>query len=305
MGVSDDWLLALAEAGVAAPNVQAEVAAALHDDLQIEECLKARRGVVIYRASLRGRRLIVKQGVPNAAEVLQEMRAARLRMAGGPNDVVAPVVAVNDILVMDEAPGQPMQLALDDLGPGDTRNARMARVGDWALSYTGGNYDTGVFGKTYWFRKRSEEIAKARVAEEMRGALQNVMAWLERHAERIAGAPVTKGTVHGDLTPMNLHLDDKDILWGFDVGTGPRMPIARDLARFMVTWARSSNLPDGLGLEEAMALARPVLRDDELTTLLPFFLGEQIAGRLAEQMPDGVRARRIQQMAVTLMETYP
>jgi len=300
-----DWLFNMIDAGVDAPGVQKRLREATGLDLRIEECLKVKNGAAVYRGTLDGRRVIAKRGLHNAAMVRDTMAASRERMADGPYRVVAPIAATDDILVMEHAPGREVKGVLDALGGGSARRAVLTRCGEWARTYAGTDIETGTFGSGFWLRKHRQPHAEGSLHPEVQATWDALMGWLEDRAARVAGVSVTRGRCHGDLTPMNLHLDDDGVLWGFDIGAEMRLPLARDVARFVVTWLRSSVFEDGFCGQELRALAGPVLPASEFDTLLPFFLGETIAGRLPEERADSEKWMRMRWMVSALMETFP
>ena len=115
---------------------------------------------------------------------------------------------------------------------------------------------------------------------------------------------VTKAATHGDFVSINAHYHEGTI-YGLDVQGLAYMPVARDVARFLV-WTQAQTPPPtapsewicGIAKADVTAiLASDILPDLEKAELLPFFIGKQIAARMGEFQNDSAAMARLRVMA--------
>jgi hypothetical protein len=135
-----------------------------------------------------------------------------------------------------------------------------------------------------------EEAALAQGLDRQVPLIQQATRSLRRLGRGLAGAPFTRAATHGDFVAINAHLDGGRII-GVDVQGEAWLPLARDIARFLV-WQQIKDpapgpLRHGIAAQDFQAfLAAPLLSGEEVETILPFFIGLGLVQRLAEQ-PEG------------------
>jgi hypothetical protein len=101
----------------------------------------------------------------------------------------------------------------------------------------------------------------------------------------------------------------QDVLYGVDIQGEAVLPLARDAARFLVwtqlheprTAAEAEGLVHGIAKRDWEAfLASGLLDLQGQTKLLPFFVGDQLFGRLLE----GSKSKTVTRRALQMAEAY-
>ncbi len=279
-----------------------------YGDVVIERVLRVMddRAVFLVR---RGREsLVMKRFLgPEAPRVVHSLAAELDRMAEAmgkdPFRLVACRAAEPEagFVLMSRAPGKRLSEAIAR-ADGARRHRLIGLAGQWLAAYAEPRRLQGTFGPAHWIRRASTRTKDHLPAEEA-AAVRAGLEALGRRANAHAGRPVTRAATHGDFVPVNLHLD-RGALWGLDIQGECWFPLARDAARFLI-WVHCF-APDGaptgpLGLSGAdvdAMLASGLLPEAEASTILPFFVGEQILVRTGDaSWPASGRRRLLQALA--------
>ncbi|WP_370399694.1 hypothetical protein [Sulfitobacter sp. JB4-11] len=170
---------------------------------------------------------------------------------------------------------------------GAERATLFEQSGAWLRQYSATRKRQATFGPRFWVKKLdavSTDPVTDPADQELAGdLLQNIRGRIEQ----VKGVPLVQAATHGDFVGMNMHIHD-GIICGVDIQGESWLPLARDAARFLV-WsqihdpARPSTRRYGIAAQDLAAFLRSdVLDAREVTTTLPFFIGEQLYLRLVE-----------------------
>ncbi len=261
--------------------------------LQIDSCRNHKPDSVVFFGRLAGKPVVIKQfttdGPARMAGMKAELDQVTSLMAGtrhGINPCLMVLPKLGAIVL-----GHAGDLRLSDalkVAAGD-RAALMAQAGDWLATYVGPRRRIESFRPRRWLA-RMEEAALARGLDRQAPLIRQATRSLRQLGRGLAGAPFTRAATHGDFVAINAHLDGGRII-GVDVQGEAWLPLARDIARFLV-WQQIKDpapgpLRHGIAAQDFQAfLAAPLLSGEEVETILPFFIGLGLVQRLAEQ-PEG------------------
>jgi hypothetical protein len=207
----------------------------------------------------------------------------------GAAQVSAPVAAVPDagILVTAFVPGTPLLAALTGAAAPD-RAALVARAADWLARYVAPSLAARKRNTGPWIASAARAAARQPHPD-----LAEAEAAILAHMRHLAGdegwARWRAAISHGDFHPANL-IADGATLTGVDTGGSARMPLCKDIARFLTHLARRGiTLGPGTRLGvDAVALdifaERLGLSAREQARDLPFFLGFEMLIRV--ERPD-------------------
>ena len=155
--------------------------------------------------------------------------------------------------------GDPMTRTLPLIETPRRRLQLVTRAGAWLARYSEDDRGPAPLKLTH----HRGMVATAPIADlpaALRDPAERLRVRLLDMADRMTGGMATYGASHGDFVPGNLMVDRGD-LWGIDIGTGLRLPIALELARFL-NWAWLA-VPDpahaGLGSDDPAAGDRDVI----------------------------------------------
>lgn len=154
---------------------------------------------------------------------------------------------------------------------------------------------------------RAERAAASQPFARLRGIEADILAHLRQLAKMLGGAEWRIAICHGDFHPNNLVLDG-ECLTGIDLGASSRMPVTKDIARFLAHMGRRGMLPSGeryLGVD-AQGIEAFVetfaLTETERTRALPFFLGVEALIRVENRQMKNGRIRHAEEMYVALRD---
>ncbi|MBJ3761692.1 phosphotransferase [Maribius pontilimi] len=295
------WLSDVLSAADSAPALERALSDALGAPVRLGDLIAVRRGAELFAANVQGQDAVVKRflgpdGPATVTRAAREYDRLHPAMGQGPHRVVACLLSApgQSCLILQHAPGRPVSSALEEAQSDQARAAVLDRCGRWLSAYVGPTRSTDRFGPGFWIdRTRKMQGASELTDEDLRltGALLDAMA---TRAPDLRDAPVTRGAIHGDFKPSNLHLDADGAIWGFDIQATTRMPLARDVARFVSSWRRDPGIAvDPFPWPAVDALAREVLEPGEIASILRFFLAEQFAARLCAVTADGAESARL------------
>lgn len=197
------------------------------------------------------------------------------------------------LVVMAQVPGTPLLDLVAQLR-GPRRAARLAPAAAWLRRYTDVSEGWRAARCTGWLA-RAERTAQAQPFAELRGIEAGILDGIGRIAARIDGADWRVAICHGDFHPNNLLAEGRR-LTGIDTGGSARMPVLKDVARFLMHMARRGVCPSRrmwCGVDEGMRDAffeAFAMTEAERRLVLPFFLGIEA---LIRTETEALRPRRI------------
>lgn len=246
-----------------------------------------------------GREAIFRLATPETAEAqAREWReACRIwpYMQGARFRVAEPLAFFPErhLMVMERVTGIPL---LDH-----ARGLRAARRGEalapsaaWLRRYTDVSEAWRAAHCAGWLA-RAERAAQAQPFERLREIEAGILTSLERIAGRIDGAEWRVAICHGDFHPNNLLVNGKR-LTGIDTGASGRMPVLKDIARFLMHMARRGVVPSGrmwCGVDKGARdtfVEAFALTEAERRLVMPFFLGVEALIRVETE---ALRPRRL------------
>jgi len=222
-------------------------------------------------------------------------------MSDGPYRVVEPLhhSATHNLLVVEHAEGTPL---LEQLWQSDKvdRRQEMEPAARWLGLYTGVTEEWRGARHRRWLAK-AERAAGRQAFDSLRRIETQIIALLHQMADRMDGAEWRTAILHGDFHPNNLITRDGQFV-GIDTGGSARMPIYKDMARFLVHMARRGMVPSGktrLGVD-AIGLANMEevfdLNTFERQFALPFMIGCEVLLRVETRKLSSSRVRRSEEM---------
>ena len=235
-----------------------------------------------------------------ATRIWPHMQGARYRVA----EPLAHLPEVG-IMVVERVPGTPL---LEHLwsAPPDSRTALMPRAAAWLRRYTDVTEAWRATNPAGWLA-RAERAAASQPFARLRGIEADILTRLRQLAKMLEGAEWRIAICHGDFHPNNLVLDG-ECLTGIDLGASSRMPVTKDIARFLAHMGRRGMLPSGeryLGVD-AQGIEAFVetfaLTETERTRALPFFLGVEALIRVENRQMKNGRIRHAEEMYVALRD---
>jgi len=253
----------------------------------------------IHEGTWRGRSAIFRLATPEteAMQAREWQEACRIwpHMQGARFRVAEPLAYLPDmrLMVMEHVPGVPLLDHVTRLRA-DRRLARLSSAADWLRRYTDVSESWRGARCAGWLA-RAERATRGQPFPELRGIEAGILAALGHIADRLDGADWRVAICHGDFHPNNL-LVKGPTLTGIDTGGSGRMPVLKDVARFLMHMARRGHCPSGrmwCGVDEGMRDAFTeafALTGTERRLVLPFFLGVEALIRVETE---ALRPRRI------------
>ncbi|QIE44516.1 phosphotransferase [Pseudohalocynthiibacter aestuariivivens] len=255
----------------------------------------------IFHAGFEGHdavvRLFLSPDDDTAAREWDEMQRLWPYMSEGTLRIARPLFAcpAHGIVVTAAVPGTPLLEHLWTLDPAD-RSPYLPAAADWLHKSTAMSEGWRVASAKGWLRRAraaSEQQPWAHLAELESGILTE----MARLAGQIEKAQWRTAISHGDFHPNNL-IAKENQLTGIDIGGSRRMPIYKDMARFLMHLGRrrvdmGSPLIYGVsraGFEAFCAAFQ--LEPVERNTFLPFMLGFEALIRVETESLPASRIRR-------------
>lgn len=254
---------------------------------------------MILTGRWQGRAAIFRLATPATAEAqAREWReACRIwpHMQGARFRVAEPLAFFPErhLIVMEGVTGTPLLDHVAGLRAA-WREAALAPSAAWLRRYTDVSESWRAAQCAGWLA-RAERAAQAQPVERLRKIEAGILASLGRIAGRIDGAEWRMAICHGDFHPNNLLVDGAR-LTGIDTGASGRMPVLKDIARFLMHMARRGVVPSGqvwCGVDARMSDAFVeafALIEAERRLVLPFFLGIEALIRVETR---ALRPRRL------------
>jgi hypothetical protein len=169
----------------------------------------------------------------------QELTRASAYMDRGACQIAAPIAlgAEGEVLVIQRAPGYPMLDLIPRLDPPD-RVAQVSAAASWLARYQAPTLEQSPTGWKKWFTR-----AEAALATQTHPALLDVETRVLRRMKALGRQLGQDGVWrtaigHGDFHPNNLIAGPDHVLRGIDLGGSGRIPIYKDMARFLTHVSR-------------------------------------------------------------------
>ncbi|MEM7598114.1 MAG: phosphotransferase [Pseudomonadota bacterium] len=235
-----------------------------------------------------------------------ELQRTRTYMSEGPYQVNAPLYHLPDLglIIMQRAAGQPM---LEKIWKSeiDSRFNMMPGAVHWLRHYTRPMERRAPMRAASWLAKADKRMGKNTSAR-LRPLMQGVRAQLQRLLPAMEGQTWRVSISHGDFHPNNL-LVDGDTLVGIDTGGSAKLPIYKDMARFLTHMGRRGLHPSGeaqFGVDKGtFDLFAQVfdLEAAEREVWLPFMIGIEALLRSETEDLNRSRLRRAQRFYEALV----
>lgn len=220
-------------------------------------------------------------------------------MRAGRDRVAEPLLWLPDagLMVLERVAGQPL---LEHLWRCDPRQRAtcLRPAAEWLRRYTESTESWAAGNAAGWLA-RAERSAAQQPFARLRASESIILQHLRGIAAALDGAEWRIAICHGDFHPNNLILG-KDRLTGIDTGGSARLPVCKDIARFLVHMGRRGMIPSGqlrLGVDACgIDLFAEVfsLTETERQLWLPFFIGVEALIRVERK---GIKKGRLQQAA--------
>lgn len=209
------------------------------------------------------------------------------------------------VLVVERVQGRPLLNHMRKLDA-DERLFLIGEAVRWLHAYTKPSEDNSPTRVNNWLA-RAADASVGQPHKKLRDLETRVLTKMEELAEQITGRVWRKAICHGDFHPNNL-LVSNDALIGIDIGGSDRIPIYKDMARFMVHMARRNVLPsgrrrhgvDGATFEEFAVVFG--LNGTEIELFLPFMIGFEILFRVEQKQLDARRVGYAEQLTTSWLE---
>lgn len=276
------------------------------EDVEIQDLLrlvKGKRAIIACTFADRPAvmRMFLEDDPALSRREWEELTRIRPVMSDGPYRVAAPIYhsEAHNLLVVERAEGTPLleRLWQDDKAD---RAQYMEPAARWLRLYTGGTEEWRGARHRRWLAK-AERAAGRQAFDSLRKIETEIIALLHQMADRMNGAEWRTAILHGDFHPNNLIARDGELV-GIDTGGSARMPIYKDMARFLVHMARRGMVPSGktrLGVD-AIGLANMEevfgLNAFERQFALPFMIGCEVLLRVETRKLSSSRVRRSEEM---------
>ncbi|WP_422001371.1 phosphotransferase [Roseovarius mucosus] len=286
-----------------------------HPDLTGLDISEVLRIVPGKRAVLAGRldgravvaRLVEERGAEALAKEWAELQRIWPHMQSGRYRVAEPICYLPDarLLVMERAPGEAL---LEHLWQADvgSRAQHLRPAAEWLRDYVEISEGWKPGNAKGWLA-RAARAAATQPFGRLRRIESGILAHLTEMATALDGAEWRVAISHGDFHPNNLILG-ADRLTGIDTGGSGRLPVCKDIARFLVHMGRRGMIPSGrryLGVDaEGLEVFAEVfaLTEIERNLWLPFFIGIEALIRVETRALKHSRIKRAEEMYGLLLD---
>ena len=199
--------------------------------------LSAKLHTAVFAGEFQGRSVILRHiARPNAVDVVTKMQLELERV--GPtmrkgdcqiNQLIATDPECG-FMIVSVVPGVPFFEADDP--------ALLSQAGRWHRVFVGSRREIGHLSPMHWHKKLADIPCNGLDGGDLALAdtLKDALAVQTR---ALKGFEIARVAGHGDFAPHNFRYDT-GVLYGFDTGTGAKVPLARELAHFMLHVALKS-----------------------------------------------------------------
>ncbi|MEQ8896753.1 MAG: phosphotransferase [Roseovarius sp.] len=252
-------------------------------------------------------RFYIEHAEANAQRDWAELQRVTGHMSEGDFRVNAPALHVPELglVVVDRVDGTPLMERIRAT-EGPQRSDYLRPAARWLRAYTAPTEEQTDVRLDGWYKRIDRGMARQRDAT-LRRAEQSVLAELHRIAAPHEAGQWRIAISHGDFHPNNL-LSDGARLTGIDTGGSAKLPIYKDMARFLSHMARRDLIPSGeerFGVDarglDAFAEAF-TLDEVERNIWLPFMLGVEVLIRIEAKDLSARRIRKADAFYGTLLD---
>lgn len=270
--------------------------AALEDVLRL---VPGKRAILSGRYA--GRRAVfrfhIDEPQKNATRNWAELTRAFAYMCDGDLRVNAPLDHAPELglVVVEHVQGMPLMQRLWR-APHAARAEYLAPAARWLRKYTAPTEERIPARLEGWL-SRARKAAASQPYEHLRPVEAALLAEMERIAPALAGTPWRVAICHGDFHPNNL-LVEGTRLTGIDTGGSAKLPVYKDMARFLAHMGRRGLIPSGqrrFGVDRAGLDAFAgafALGEMETALALPFMIGVEALIRVESKALSRSRIRR-------------
>ncbi len=280
--------------------------------LELDEVLRVIGGKrAIFTGRFNGRpaihRFYMDEPRAYAKRDWEELNRTWPYMSSGPYRVNRPLFHYPDLglIVVKRVSGKPMLEAVWQSEKED-RAAFMPEAVKWLRHYTQPTETRRAARASSWLTKAEKRMDKQAFAR-LRPMLASLQAELHRLVPALDGQNWRIAISHGDFHPNNLLVAD-GILTGIDTGGSARLPIYKDMARFLAHMGRRGLHPSEtarFGVDAATF--DHFVQEFELDAVereiwLPFMIGIEALLRVETAGLSRSRVRRAQMFFETLLD---
>lgn len=281
-------------------------------DIDVTEMIRHVEGKrTILRGMLTGRRAVFRvyhTDLDSCQKHWAELQRMWPLMGTGAAMICQPLACAPQagVLAVSDVPGTPLLEHFYQIAP--ERRAQWLRpAARWLRLYTDcseTDHETTAEG----WATRAARAASGQAFARLRALETPLIQEMQRLAAMIDGQRWRVAIGHGDFHPNNLIAGPYPALTGIDCGGSRRMPIYKDMARFLMHMGRRGMIPSGeryLGVDrvgiEAFADTFD-LTEKERRLFLPFFLAVEALLRVETRQLSKGRIRRAQEMTEALLD---
>ncbi|MEM9968740.1 MAG: hypothetical protein AAF755_11635 [Pseudomonadota bacterium] len=277
---------------------------------RVEKILKTGPDQLTARAKFQGKRVVIKRSLLSESErrvleAKQELDILAKVMSAPPYRVNECVAAFPDLglIVLSFVPGIRLDKAIKQASHQE-RHDLMKLSGGWLRTYTLGRVERGHHFSPGWWIKKTAGHRKENLSENDLSLFNRVLAHLRRLAPDLRGQSLAKAAIHADFVSINAHFAD-GCLYGYDIQGRAHLPIAQDVARFLVwTQVQTPALDDQTGFIHGISrsdveafLSSGVLPAEEYETILPFFIGLHVLRTIGSLRQNSQALEEVTQLA--------
>ncbi|SFR46052.1 Phosphotransferase enzyme family protein [Yoonia tamlensis] len=228
----------------------------------------------VFAATYQGVQVIVRHiARPNAHDLATKMQADLAfvgpQMNAGDCQINQLIAAdpAHGVLVASLVPGVPYHATSDP--------ALLEHAGRWHATYVGARRAQAHLSPMFW-QKKLKQIPRNGLDGDDLALAQELREDMRFQTHALKGALICRVAGHGDFAPHNFRVHD-GVLYGFDTGTAAKVPLARELAHFLLHVALKSDElsgPWGIGDAQVAAFTQAAgLPEAEVGTVLRYFYG--------------------------------
>ncbi len=279
--------------------------------LQGLQLLKASDQSWVFSARIKGEKVVIKrflQGDP--AQIIQALKGEldylETVFCDSNCQVNKCLMAWPDdgVVVLSFAPGQRLGDKIS-ASKGRKRRQILGHSGEWLARYTAPRRRNSTFAPAFWVKKLLKTDLSHISDPVDRDLLDQMGAAMRSQIKALRGCALVQAATPGDYVGINAHYH-AGVIYGVDIQGESWLPVAKEAARFLV-WLQIHDVDRPLPRKSGIAqidwdafLESGVLSDAEQKTTLPFFVGEQLYERYAENY----HRTAIRQNARVAIESY-
>lgn len=271
------------------------------------DLIRAARNAAHFRATHEGAPVIAKlffgpKAKENARAQADEL-LARASFASDGKYRVAPLVAAvpgKGVILMEHVDGVTLS---EDIAAADrvaTRRLPIREAGEWLAHITSEPRHSGGLAARNWLRQRERELETVTGPKD-RDLARALAMKLGHLSTEVHGTQITRARSHGDFIPTKV-LRAGNAIYGVDIKNATFIPLAKDLARFLVCLAvqmpgTGRSYVSGIQKADFDALlgAPGLISAEERQRVMPFFLGIEIAEKFCRMNRAGQRGDNIRE----------